>query len=134
MRPRDLWITGFVLFALVGAGQYLFPQMGKTCQSDPDHSTDQLITLQPKCQYRLPNDVAIEPGHIRWRVISSAAWLSYPDVSLPHYTLQTGQTGAATCRVKDAKGKWWIVDVAGSRRNGGSHYIPEDSVAWERTL
>ncbi|HMA52200.1 MAG TPA: hypothetical protein VKP60_20720, partial [Magnetospirillaceae bacterium] len=77
---------GFVLFALVGAGQYFFPQMGKTCLSDPDHSTDQLITLKPKGQYRLPNDLVIEPGHIRWRVISSDAWLSYPDVSLPHYS------------------------------------------------
>jgi hypothetical protein len=132
VEPRNLWLTVGLIILLIGSGQYLFPQAGKVCETDPDHSLEQLISTQPSGQYRLPSDLTIERGHVRWRALPGALMINYPDPTLPHYTLRPGSKGSATCRAKDHKGRWWLVDVGGrSRSGGGSRYILADRVEWE---
>ena len=131
---RVLWLLGITAVISIGTGQYLFPQAGKFCQADTAHSTEQLILSQPKGQYLIPSDMMIEAGHLRWRALPGAVWENYPNAPLPYYSIRPGSSGSATCRVKDKDGRWWLVDVAGRGRNGGSRYIPASSVTWEPGL
>ena len=129
---RKTWILVLVIIGVLGGKQFFFPQLGQVCYSDPDHSTEQLLSIRPSGQINVPGDMTIEFGHIRWRSLQDTAVFTYPTPKSLQHPIKAGKTGTASCKARDREGRLWIVETGG--KGHGSSYIPADCLTWEPIL
>lgn len=126
---RKSWIAALLLIAVLGVGQYFWPEHGAVCTQDSGRSTEQLLALRPDGQIDVPNDVSVEHGHLRARFPIGTVWYSYPTTkSKIRVTTTSEHVGSATCRIRDSVGEWWIVEVGGKGRPTG--YTPLANLKW----